>query len=106
MRPAGNQLLVDPGREGVKLRLAVVAPGNSRLVRYDEDEDATVVGPLDRLASTVNPTEVLGPVDPAKIDVQRAIAVEKKGRLHQDTDRQRICSRSSQIVWPMRMWHS
>lgn len=71
---------VDPCREGQELVLRVVTTGDSCLIRDDEHEDASFVGPPDRLACALDPVKILRSVDPAAVDVQGPVAVEKQGR--------------------------
>ena len=76
-----GELRVDPGGEGAEVRLGVETAGDAGLVRDDEDEEPPVVRPLDRLPGALDPGELLGPVHPPAVHVERAVAVEEEGRL-------------------------
>ena len=80
VRPYISQFILHPLMQAVYISFLVIAPGNTALVGYDEDEIPLPVIMEDSLLRTRYPAEILRPVQVADVFVQYTVAVEKNGR--------------------------
>ena len=73
------QFAVHPAVQIVHVAFAVVAVRDTALVGHDEDQVAGVVQPAHGFTRALDPADLVGTVNVARILVQHAVAIEEGG---------------------------
>src|SRR5882762_462144 len=84
MRAALAKLQVHPVVEIVHVVFAVEAARDARLIGHEEHEIYRIVQPAHRFARAFDPADLVASVNVARVLVQHAVAVEKRGGPPQD----------------------